>query len=332
MRAHLVSSALLLASLSLAGACGSGARTRDGGPQGEAKVHGLTAAERREVLAHVGNKDITLGEFADRLAAQSPYLRARYNSPERRRELLDNMIRFELLAQEAERRGYTRDPEVTRAEAQSLVQTLLEREIDARIRPTDITAEQIRAYYTAHPEEFDQPEQVRASHIRTADRASAQRLLAQLLAAPTDDMLFTRLVRESSNDLATRESGGDLRFFSKPVNATRTEDAPPVEVANAAFALRNVGDLSPEVVQSPEGFHIVKLIARRQAMHRTLEEVQRPIQNRLYRERREEMQRALVERLRRQANIQEDESALAAVRIEIPAPEPEGTPRPELPR
>lgn len=311
---------LLLVAL-LASACGGGSRARDAGaPSGAGRVHGLTEAERREVLAKVGPREITLGEFADRLAEQSPYLRARYNSPERRRELLDNMIRFELLAQEAERRGYGREPEVARAESQALVQELLAREIDARISPEDITAEQIRAYYEAHPEEFDQPEQIRASHIRVADRATAERLLAQLKAAPTDDMLFTRLVREASNDTATKESGGDLRFFSRPVNGQRTEGGPPVPVAEAAFGLTNVGDLAQRVVESPEGFHIVKLIARRQAMHRTLEEVQRPIQNRLYRERREEMQRALVERLRREANVQEDESALTAVRIEAPAP------------
>lgn len=317
----------LFLAILLATACGGGSRTPDAGTRtGPARVHGLTEAERREVLAHVGSKDITLGEFADRLAAQSPYLRARYNSPERRRELLDNMIRFELLAQEAERRGYQREPEVARAESQALVQELLEREIDARLRPTDITSDEIAAYYRAHPEEFDQPEQVRASHIRTADRATAQRLLTQLLAAPSDDALFTRLVRESSNDGTTRESGGDLRFFSRPANGVRPEGAPPNEVAEAAFALANVGDLSPRVVQSAEGFHIVKLIARRQAMHRTLEEVERPIQNRLYRERRESMQRALVERLRRQANVREDDSALANVHIDVPAAgTPEGT-------
>lgn len=317
----------LLLAILLASACGGGSRAPDAGTRnGPARVHGLTEAERREVLAHVGNKDITLGEFADRLAAQSPYLRARYNSPERRRELLDNMIRFELLAQEAERRGYAREPEVARAESQALVQALLEREIDARLRPTDITSAEISAYYTAHPEEFDQPEQVRASHIRAADRATAQRLLTQLLAAPTDDALFTRLVRESSTDVATRESGGDLRFFSRPANGVRPEGAPPNEVAEAAFALANVGDLAPRVIESPEGFHIVKLIARRQAMHRTLDEVQRPIQNRLYRERRESMQRALVERLRQQANVREDANALANVRIDVPdAGAPQGS-------
>lgn len=317
MRVLLLGSTLILTFA----ACGGRARTPDAGAAGPARVHGLTEAERREVLARVGSTEITLGEFADRLAAQSPYLRARYNSPERRRELLDNMIRLELLAQEAERRGYAREPEVARAESQALVQELLAREIDARVSMDDITDAQIEAYYRAHPEEFDQPEQVRASHIRVADRATAQRLLAQLLAAPNDDGLFTRLVREASNDAATREAGGDLRFFSRPSDGTRAEGAPPVEVARAAFALTNVGDVARDVVQSPDGFHVIKLIARRQALHRTLDEVKRPIQNRLYRERRETMQRELVERLRRQANVQEDESALAAIRIDVPETE-----------
>src|SRR3954447_7735780 len=55
--------------------------------------NGLTAEQANQVLAKIGDTSITLGDFADRLGNQSPYLRARYGSPERRREFLDNMVR-----------------------------------------------------------------------------------------------------------------------------------------------------------------------------------------------------------------------------------------------
>ena len=51
-------------------------------PLTEEARHGLTAAQASQVLFEVGDKRITLGAFADRLHEQSPYLRARYVSPE----------------------------------------------------------------------------------------------------------------------------------------------------------------------------------------------------------------------------------------------------------
>lgn len=300
-------------------ACGGRTTSRpDAGRQAEARRYGLTEAQSREVLARVGETEITLGEFADRLAAQSPYLRARLNSPERRREMLDNMIRFELLVQEARRRGLDRDDALERLETQALVDELLATEIDSRVRLESITDAEVRGYYDAHPEEWNQPEQVRASHIRFSDRASAQRALTAILAAPTDTELFRRIAREQSTDTASRSVGGDLRFFSRPSDAGRADGEPPPQVALAAFALENVGDVAPRVIQSADGFHVVKLTARRQPFHRTYDEVKRMIQDRLYRERREAMVSDLVARLRREASVREDESALSNVRIEPP--------------
>ena len=143
-------------------ACGS-RRERDAGTtRSETRVNGLTAEQAREVLAHVGDEEIALGEFGERLAAQSPYLRARFNSPERRREMLDNMIRFELLVQEARRRGLDHNPAVARLETQALVDELLRVDVDSRINLQSITDAETRAYYDAHPEEWNQPEQERA--------------------------------------------------------------------------------------------------------------------------------------------------------------------------
>ena len=98
-------SRVILALAALLVACGAKEDEAPATPAAEETQHGLTEAQAAEVLATVGETEITVGEMAARLSDQSPYLRARYDSPERRREFLDNMIRFELLAQEAERLG-----------------------------------------------------------------------------------------------------------------------------------------------------------------------------------------------------------------------------------
>jgi hypothetical protein len=53
---------------------------------------------------------ITAADFAARMAEQSPFIRSRYGTLERKLEFLDTLIRFELLAAEARRRGLERGP------------------------------------------------------------------------------------------------------------------------------------------------------------------------------------------------------------------------------
>jgi len=281
--------------------------------------HGLTAEQASQVLATIGDETITVGDFAQRLADQSPYLRARYNSPERRREFLENMIRFELLAQEAERRGLDELPEVQKLRKQMMIQQLMREQFEDRIQLDDVTDAEVEAYYEEHRDEFHKPEQVRASHIRFTDRAKARRVLGQILAAPNDVDLFRRLTEEHNTDEATQGARrGDLRFFSE--DGSRGEGQPnvPAPIAEAAFGLERIGAVHPELVEIDGAFHIVKLTGRRAALHRTLEEASRPIRNRIWREKRENAVEELVSRLRRDANVEANASVLADVRIDAP--------------
>lgn len=282
------------------------------------RTHGLTQAEAAQVLAKIGAREITVGEFAESIASKGPFLRARYNAPERRRELLDQMVRFELFAQEAARRGYDQLPEVQRSRKQVLIRRFLKQEFEDRIRLEDISDADVAAYYESHRSEFDKPEQVRASHILVPNQATAQRILRQILANPSDMRLFRQLAEAHNTDPATRDRFGDLGFFSRPTE--RTEDEPEVapEVAEAAFGIETIGAVHPQLVRSSQGFHIVKLTGRRAPLRRTLEEASRPIRHRLWRERRERAVEELVARLRSEADVQEDLALLDRVRIDIP--------------
>jgi peptidyl-prolyl cis-trans isomerase C len=289
---------------------------KDAGEDENAARHGLSAEEAQTPVAKIGDRVITAGDFADRLAEQSPYLRARYTSPERRRELLDNMVRFELLALEAERQGYFDRPEVRRAENRVLVEALMREEIDEKIKLTDVTDGEIEAYYEANKAEYDQPEQVRISHILLESRAEAEALLRELLANPSDGDAFRQAAKTRTKDDATRARYGDLRFASRPAEGEpQAENAPPRKVVEAAFTLEKIGDLHPRVVETDRGFHIVKLTARRAALRRTIDDVRRVIQSKLYREKREAALEALVERLMKEAGVKVDPSALDAVSV-----------------
>lgn len=282
-----------------------------------ARVHGLTAEEAGQPLAVVGSTTITVGQFAEDLASKGSFIRTRYNSPERRREYLDQMIRFELLAQEAERRGYHELPEVARTRKQVMIRRFLAERTEQG-GPESISAEDVRAFYEANPSEYNTPEQVRASHIQCRDRATAQRVLQQLLAAPDDLRLHRALAEQHNVDDETRDRFGDLRFFSRPGEPLGGEPVVPAPVAEAAFRIERIGGFHPEVVQSERGFHVVKLTGRRAAMHRSLEEAERSIRSRLWRQRSEEAVQRLIDELRADADVQENLELLRDVRLDLP--------------
>ena len=55
---------------------------------------------------------VTADEFSARLKEQSPIIRSRFTTLERKKEFLDGLIRFEVLAAEAERKGLAEDPDI----------------------------------------------------------------------------------------------------------------------------------------------------------------------------------------------------------------------------
>ena len=281
------------------------------------RTHGLTETEAARVLAKVGQVEITVGDVAGELASKGSFIRTRYQSPERRREFLDQMIRFELLAQEAERRGYDELPEVQRTRKQMMIRRFLAERFESG-GPDGITPEDVRAYYESHRTEFHTPAQVRASHIRCRDRATATRVLRELLEDASNLQLYRRLAEENNTDEETRDRFGDLRFFSIPEERGENEPEIPPEVANAAFTIERIGGIHPEVVRSEEGWHVVKLTGRRAAMHRTLQEAETPIRNRLWRERRETNIQTLIDELRAESDVEENLEMLENVRIDLP--------------
>lgn len=285
-------------------------------------THGLTPEQAAQTLVKVGDTTITLGDFAERLGGQSPYLRARYNSPERRREFLDNMVRFELLALEAEKRGYEKAGEVERVRQQMMVQQMMQDLFEKQgVKLADIDDKDIESYYAANKAEFDKPAQVRASHILVKDKALADKLLKELVAKPEDMQRFRQLAEQHNEDPATKSNAGDLRFFSATRDAGETnEPERPDAVRKAAFTLKNVGDVYPELIKTDKGFHIVKLTGKREAMTRSLEDARRLIQNRLWRKKREEAIEKFVAELRAKAKIQESAELLAKVQVKEGAP------------
>jgi peptidyl-prolyl cis-trans isomerase SurA len=104
------------------------------------------------------------------------------------------------------------------------------------------------------------------------------------------------LVRQFSEDLNSKEKGGTLDWFGVGSITPAFE--------NAAFALKNPGDIS-EPVETPYGWHILKLIGKKPL--EPFSEVQSSIKSKINKESRSEASKELfITKLKKEYNFKED--------------------------
>ncbi|TMA17698.1 MAG: peptidylprolyl isomerase [Deltaproteobacteria bacterium] len=258
------------------------------------------------VIAKVGNDSITADEFKKRLDETSPFLRARYNTIERKKEFLESLIRNELLAQEAERQGLDKSPAVREQVKRAMIQEL-------------------KKFYDAHLDDFVKPERARVYHILVAakdakDKAQAKKKAEALLKDINERTrkgevnAFQAVAQKDSQDPTSAPMGGDLRFVSKD-ELTKSYSA---ELANAAFDLKNPGDVAGPI-ETPAGAELVKLQVKTPTVNRSFEESKEGIRGRMARERRSKDYDDFVKKLRDNGNVSIDEGELAKVVPSEPA-------------
>lgn len=144
----------------------------------------------------------------------------------------------------------------------------------------------IKEYYEKNKSEFSQDKKVKARHIlisfkearaaageatkRSKDEAEAlaQKVLAEVKGKGAD---FVKLAEKYTDDPSGKSKGGDLGFFKK--------DQMVKEFSDVAFALQP-GAIS-EVVESPFGFHIIKVETVQEAKSVSLEQAQKEIAEKL---------------------------------------------------
>ena len=279
-----------------------------------------SAEELKAPLAKIDDVTITLGEFQERINRQSPYIRARYTSLEQKKEFLDSLVRFEILAKEAYRRGYDKDPEVIRTMKQVMIQKLMHDEFDAKITADSVADADMKAYYDANVADYVKPEEVRVSAIILKNKAQAERVLLEAKGeAGRTNKGFRDLVTKYSADEETKLRGGDLRYLD-----ASNKDVPK-PVITAAFTLMNTGDVSGVVDAGNGQFYILKQTGRRKAMTKTFDDAKPQIRNKLFREKRLQAQKDFIENLKASAKIEINEANLAKVRIDTSTRGDDGT-------
>src|SRR5438477_1661475 len=129
-------------------------------------------------VARVGDEVITADEVRQRLNETSPFLRARYSTLERKKEFVENMVRNELLAQEAVRQGYDKSPAVREQMKRAMIQELIRHQLDSRLSGADIADDELKKFYDAHIDDFVKPERARVFHILLPAKEAKERVAA----------------------------------------------------------------------------------------------------------------------------------------------------------
>lgn len=253
---------------------------------------GPVLADDTEVVAMLNGEPITAADLAlaetelDQQFAQMP--------PDQRRiAALTAILEIRLMAQGAEAAGIAEEPEFQRR-LDLMRQRLLHAAYIEQAIAGQISEEDLRTRYEAEIGGLDLDEEVRARHIIVESEEEAAEIIAALDAGGD----FEELARERSQDGAAQQ-GGDLGYFSRGQMVPEFEEA--------VFAME-VDSYTAEPVQTQFGWHVIKLVDRREQEPPSFSDVQPQLRNLLLRE----AYYQAVDELRDAADIDIQDEALRA--------------------
>ena len=178
------------------------------------------------------------------------------------------------------------------------VNKMLEGEIEPKLT---VSEPEVKKFYDENKPRFRQEDSVHASHILIRADEKADAATKAKAKAQADDILkqlkkgaaFADLAKKFSQDPGSAPNGGDLGFFSKGQMVPQFE--------NAAFALQ-VGQTSA-VVESPFGFHIIRVIETKPGRDLPYEEVRAQIGDYLKQQVREKKMQEFVDSLKAKGKV-----------------------------
>ncbi len=178
------------------------------------------------------------------------------------------------------------------------IEHLLQAEIAPKIQVSQVDLDK---FYKENPEQFKQPESVRASHIlirpsgdTPAAKKQAHDKAEQLLKDAKGGSDFAALAKQNSQDPGSAPKGGDLGFFP--------EGQMVPEFDKAAFALKP-GEIS-DLVETQFGYHIIKVAERKPARVVPLDEAKPQLEQFLQGRQREEKTSAFIDGLKARIRVE----------------------------
>ena len=251
------------------------------------------------IVAWSDSARITRDEFTLYLQRLPIFQQKEYSSLQKKRDLLEHMITFEALAAAAIDSGFADDPAVRLAYKAEMVKRFIEARFGSGA-PVNVTDQDIQARYSEQIKRFNMPARVRASRILMTDKATAEAVLRELqtllaTAGTETRKVFRQFVEKYSEDKRTAKHGGDLQFFTRE-GERNTGPSLDQAITQAAFAMQNVGQIS-SLIKTDNGYHILLLTNRREAINKPFESVKEEIRRELEQEQRDALRKQFMKEL-----------------------------------
>jgi len=253
----------------------------------------------QEVVGAMGSQQLRGADLKRVIDAQPPDVRKQLATDF---GAMDRLVRSELVRQailaEARQKQWDRKPDVQLLMERAREQALITSYVNdlARPAPNFPSEDEVRGFYEASKASFTVPAEYQLAQIFVAapdesDKvamAAAQKkasdIAARVQRAPTE---FGKIARETSEHKDSAAKGGDLGWLS--------ENQLIPEIRSAVVRMTK-GELSPPL-RSTTGWHIVRLIDRKPATTRPLNEVRDAIVSTMRLRRAQEAERNYVEGL-----------------------------------
>lgn len=171
-----------------------------------------SCAQKDEVIVKAGSSKLTKKELQEDLKGLPPQAKMFLASPEGINKLKEELIKREILYEEAKKKGLEKSEDFKRRVEEfkkiTLINVLLEQEIKSF---QQVTEKDAKDYYEKHRDEFIRPTEVRLSQIVVKNEDEARKVYERVNKGED----FGIVAKELSKDEKTKALGGDMGFFKK---------------------------------------------------------------------------------------------------------------------
>ena len=251
------------------------------------------AQMKNEVLESLINRELLFQESkkkgvqvkSEAVSDQLKNIQQRYPNKDEFKKLLNDM-------------GLTESDLQAQIEHGMAIQKLIDEEVADKIKISD---EETKSYYDANPQLFQQPEQVKASHIlikvdanaTDAQKAEARKKIKEVQQKVQKGEDFATLAKTYSEG-PSGPRGGDLGYFR------RGQMVKPFEAVAFSLKLNETSD----IVETRFGYHLIKVVGKKPAKKMTYAEVKDRLNDRLKKQKMASETNAYIENLRKGAKIE----------------------------
>ncbi len=244
-----------------------------------------------DVLAKVGNREITRQMLDHIIATINEENRVPFLTPDGRKKILDEVTSFMLFAEAAKAQGIDKEPAI-KTRLEYLQTEYLAREYFRRYlaKTPQVSEETLTAYYKDHLSEFKPPEEIKARHILVKTEAQANKIMDELKGGKD----FIELAKKNSIDPAA-VNGGKLELPDGRDWLPRGAFEKSFE--HILFSIPK-GQLGGPI-KTQFGWHILKVEDRRQPETPSFVQVRSQIKNKLQEQTNSEIHAKVTEELKK---------------------------------